>query len=375
MNVAPAVDESTDKLSIKSLSKAFDGQAVLHDIDLRVARGTLLALLGPSGSGKTTLLRLVCGFERANGGTIDIDGQRVVGDGIHWPSEQRRIGYVPQEGALFPHLSVADNIVFGLPRGQRRLRHRVDELLELVGLPLSYADRPPQALSGGQQQRVALARALAPSPTLVMLDEPFSALDTALRIETREAVTRALSAAGATAILVTHDQSEALSLGDQVAVLLAGKVAQIAAPQVLYRNPVSPELAAFVGEAVLLPGQLRAAYVECELGQVRVAAPLAASSVVSSMHTGAVTVMIRPEQIRLVTREAESRDACSSENEAAICLASVEKVVFYGHDASVDLRLQHSSLLVRIRIAGYLSPRIGETVRLAVEGDVQVYPS
>jgi len=377
------LSNNVDKLVIKGLRKAFGTQAVLHNIDLSVARGSLLALLGPSGSGKTTLLRLVCGFERADGGTIDIDTKRVAGEGLHWPSEQRRIGYVPQEGALFPHLSVADNIVFGLPRQQRRARHRVDELLELVGLPLSYADRPPQALSGGQQQRVALARALAPSPTLVMLDEPFSALDTALRMETREAVSRALVAAGATAILVTHDQSEALSMGDEVAVLLAGKVAQIATPQVLYRSPISPELAAFVGEAVLLQGEARGGRITCELGQV--------SAAESSLLNGPVTVMIRPEQIRLQMHYAESRDiqtlnsaaqeatAFQIEGAAASgafagCLARVEKVVFYGHDASVDLRLRHSGLIVRIRIAGYLSPRIGESVRLAVEGRVQVYP-
>jgi len=372
-----------DKLVIRGLRKAFGAQAVLHDIDLSVARGSLLALLGPSGSGKTTLLRLVCGFERADGGTIDIDTKRVVGEGLHWPSEQRHIGYVPQEGALFPHLSVADNIVFGLPRQQRRARHRVDELLELVGLPLAYADRAPQALSGGQQQRVALARALAPSPTLVMLDEPFSALDTALRIETRDAVSRALAAAGATAILVTHDQSEALSMGDRVAVLLSGKVAQIATPQVLYRSPISPELAAFVGEAVLLQGEARGDRVTCELGSVRADE--------SSLLAGPVTVMIRPEQIRLQRDGGESRDGRSSESVAkgttwgdgestktskafADCVATVEKVVFYGHDASVDLRLRHSGLAVRIRIAGHMSPQIGETVRLAVEGRVQVYP-
>jgi iron(III) transport system ATP-binding protein len=341
------------ELRVSGLTKAFDGHPVLHGIDLSVERGSLLALLGPSGSGKTTLLRVLCGFERADAGSVEIDGKRVAGDGLHVLSEQRRIGYVPQEGALFPHLSVADNITFGLPRSQRRARHRVDELLELVGLPASYGERPPQALSGGQQQRVALARALAPSPSLVMLDEPFSSLDAALRIETREAVTNALAATGATAVLVTHDQSEALSLGREVAVLWQGRLVQTATPEALYRRPVSPELASFVGDAVILPGTIAPGgndRVDCELGCLALARPVVA---------GPVAVMIRPEQIRIVP--------------GAGVQAIVGKVVFYGHDASVTLRPTSGSNVLQIRVAGHAHPRVGDTVSLAVEGEVVAY--
>jgi iron(III) transport system ATP-binding protein len=341
------------ELRVSGLTKSFDGNPVLHGIDLSVESGTLLALLGPSGSGKTTLLRVLCGFERADGGSVEIDGKRVAGANLHVLSEQRHIGYVPQEGALFPHLSVADNIVFGLPRSQRRARYRVDELLELVGLPASYGDRPPQALSGGQQQRVALARALAPSPSLVMLDEPFSSLDAALRIETREAVTNALAATGATAVLVTHDQSEALSLGREVAVLWHGRLVQTDTPEALYRRPVSPELASFVGDAVIVQGSIErgcTGHVDCELGKLPLARPVAA---------GAVTVMIRPEQIRILP--------------GADVEAVVEKVVFYGHDASVMLRSSVGSHSIQIRVAGHSHPRVGDTVRLAVEGDVVAY--
>ena len=215
-------------LQIEYLRKSFDTAPVLRGVSLAVRSGKILAILGASGSGKTTLLRLIAGFERADAGRIEIDGYAVADARTYLPPEQRRIGYVAQEGALFPHLSITDNIVFGLPRWQRRKRYRVAELLELVGLPASFADRPPQALSGGEQQRVALARALAPSPKLVLLDEPFSALDAALRAETRAAVATALAAAGATALLVTHDQAEALSLGHEVAVLQAGRIVQIA---------------------------------------------------------------------------------------------------------------------------------------------------
>ncbi len=339
-------------LRVSNLTKSFDGQPVLHGIDLTVERGTLLALLGPSGSGKTTLLRVLCGFERADGGVVEIDGTRVAAPGVHLPSEARRIGYVPQEGALFPHLSVADNIVFGLPRAQRRARYRVDELLDLVGLPSAYGDRQPHALSGGQQQRVALARALAPSPSLVMLDEPFSSLDAALRIETREAVVNALAATGATAVLVTHDQAEALSLGHEVAVLWKGRLVQRDTPEAVYRRPVTRELASFVGDAVLVKGVIDSAdsrRVDCEFGSLELA---------GEMPTGTrdIDVMIRPEQLRIVQGEG--------------IRARVEKVVFYGHDASVMLTPESGSGGVQIRVAGHAHPRVGETVGVVVEGVV-----
>ena len=352
------------ELRISGLHKSFDSHAVLHGIDLAVERGTLLALLGPSGSGKTTLLRVLCGFERADSGTIEIEGRRVAGNDLHLPSEQRRIGYVPQEGALFPHLSVADNIVFGLPRGQRRARHRVAELLELVGLPASYAERAPQQLSGGQQQRVALARALAPSPNLVMLDEPFSSLDAALRLETRQAVANALAAAGATAVLVTHDQSEALSLGREVAVLWNGKLIQTATPETLYRRPVTRELASFIGEAVLLPGLVAHEVAVCALGELKLSAPVA---------EGPVDVMVRPEQIRVLAAGEVATNGTHTFD------AVVREVTFNGQDASVLLQLgaQHAattpSAAIRARVPGYRSPRPGDRVRLAVDGEVTAY--
>jgi iron(III) transport system ATP-binding protein len=349
-------------LRIAGVSKAFDGHPVLHDVHLTVKSGSLLALLGPSGSGKTTLLRLLCGFERADAGSIEIGGRRVADDTLHLPAEQRQIGYVPQEGALFPHLSVADNIVFGLPRAQRRTRHRVSELLELVGLPESCADRAPQQLSGGQQQRVALARALAPAPGLVMLDEPFSSLDAALRVETRAAVARALAAAGATAVLVTHDQAEALSLGHEVAVLLNGRLVQTAAPQTLYRRPVTRELAAFVGEAVLLPGRVSAGFAHCALGALPLAENIPAT-------TGDVDVMLRPEQIDVLPHDAMRPGALD---------ARVRDVTFQGQDAALTLDLQldpaQAPTPIRARVPGFRTPQPGERVRVAVGGEVSVYP-
>jgi iron(III) transport system ATP-binding protein len=344
------------ELRIAGLAKSFGERAVLRGVDLTVASARLVAILGASGSGKTTLLRLLSGFERADAGTIHNGGTLLAGPGVHLPPEARKIGYVAQEGALFPHLNVADNIVFGLPRRQRRARDRVDELLDLVGLPRAYAGRPPHELSGGEQQRVALARALAPRPGLVLLDEPFSSLDAALRVETREAVATALVAAGATALLVTHDQSEALSMGHAVAVLREGRLVQVATPEMLYRRPVDAQLAQFVGEAVLLPGVAGARRVTCALGDL----PLA-----PGMPSGAVQVLVRPEQITL-------DPAC----ETAGIRAKVCDMTFYGHDTQVRLQLAGDPpVAVIARVNGQTALRPGDAVAVAVAGDVVAYPS
>jgi iron(III) transport system ATP-binding protein len=349
-------------VEINNVTKSFGPTKVLDGVTFAVAAGTLAAILGPSGSGKTTLLRLLCGFEKVDDGTIEVAEQIVSGRGIHVPPERRRIGYVAQEGALFPHLSVADNILFGLKRQLRLRRHRVGELLELVGLPQSYADRPPHELSGGEQQRVALARALAPAPALVLLDEPFSSLDAALRVETRQAIAAALEAVGATAVLVTHDQPEAFSMGQQVAVLWQGRIAQTASPEELYRSPAGSELARFVGEAVLLQGISGSGRVTCSLGSF----PAGKASV------GPVEVLVRPEQIRLLSPQAER----ASQGVRAL----VQGVVFYGPDASVSLRLVTDSGLphpngeaLMARVPGHQCPRIGDEVAVLVEGDVVVY--
>ncbi len=342
-------------LLIQGLGKAFDRQPVLRGVDLAVAAGRLVAILGRSGSGKTTLLRLVCGFERPDAGRIAIDGQTVSGRGAMLPPEQRRIGYVAQEGALFPHLSVADNVVFGLKRAERRSRRRAGELLELVGLPSGYASRGPHELSGGEQQRVALARALAPAPRLVLLDEPFSSLDAALRVETREAVAAALQRAGATALLVTHDQAEALSMGQEVAVLRSGRMVQVASPDLLYRRPADADLARFVGEAVLLSGFAGAGQVRCALGTL----PLA-----PGMPLGAVEVMLRPEQLRL-----------SRPRRAPEAGARVIGVTFHGPDARVRLALpaEGAELELIARVPGHAMPAVGEEVGVTVSGEATAF--
>ena len=342
------------ELKISGLGKSFGGAPVLRGVDLVVPSGALVAILGASGSGKTTLLRLLSGFEHPDSGRIKIDGQLVSAPGIHIPPERRQIGYVAQEGALFPHLSVAANVTFGLERSQRQNRAKAEALLESVGLPASYASRAPHELSGGEQQRVALARALAPNPKLVLLDEPFSALDAALRIETRQAVATALASAGATALLVTHDQSEALSMGRQVAVLRGGALVQVATPETLYRQPVDAALAQFVGEAVLLPGIVAKGFATCALGRLPLALALA---------DGPVDLMVRPEQIQLAAKA-----------RAGAARAQVLSVTYYGHDASVSVALEAGAKQVTVRVAGHMVPQPGAQVWLSVEGLVMAYP-
>ena len=334
----------TDALRCIHLSKRFGDVVALDGADLSVPPGGLLALLGPSGCGKTTLLRLVAGFETPDSGEIRIKGQSVASASTFVEPEARHVGMVFQDYALFPHLNVADNIGFGLKRdGQPR----VSDMLALVGLE-GFGRRMPYELSGGQQQRVALARALAPNPDLVLLDEPFSNLDTALRSQVRADVRTILRQAGTTAVFVTHDQEEALSLADNVGVMLAGRVVQVDEPQRLYQYPVDRAVATFVGEANFLPGEASDQTVDCALGQL----PLAQSI------TGPVEVMIRPEGLQL----SESADG-----EAQVIWRE-----FYGHDQRIGLQLDSGKqLIARADSTQVVVP--GQRVTIHVPNPVQAF--
>jgi iron(III) transport system ATP-binding protein len=322
------------ELAVSGLHKAFGPHPVLTGLELAVPAGAFTAILGPSGSGKTTLLRLLAGFEQADAGTITIGGRVVDGPGCYLPPERRKIGYVPQEGALFPHLTVANNVGFGL---SSRERHggRTAELLEAVGLA-GMGARYPHQLSGGQQQRVALARALAIRPEVVLLDEPFASLDAHMRASVRSDVQRICQQAGTTAILVTHDQDEALSLAHRIAVLRDGKIVQYAAPQDLYTRPGDPALARFIGDANLLDGQLIDAPLTGSDGARTVdtifgALPLAIAGPGEQIVPGKVTVLIRPEQLELIAGPAAGPDSG--------CLSGqVVAREYYGHDAVIHVR-------------------------------------
>ena len=344
-------------LTVKDLTKAFTTTPVLTGVDLHVPGGSFTALLGPSGCGKTTLLRLIAGFDDPDSGTIVLGDRVVSGAGRSVAARRRGIGFVPQEGGLFPHLTVAGNITFGLPRRQRRDDGRVRELLALVGLDADLAGRSPHQLSGGQQQRVALARALAPQPSLVLLDEPFSSLDAALREETRLAVSQALRATGATAVLVTHDQAEALSMADQVAVLRGGRLVQLTDPRTLYRSPTDLDVAAFVGEAVVLDADLRGGRAHCALGALRYEQASA-----EAVPDGPARVLLRPEQLALAAPLAGAP------------AARVRSVDFYGHDSRVWIELPDGGT-VTARLDGADLPSAGDHVSLSVRGTALAFPA
>ncbi len=356
------------ELVVSGLRKAFGTHPVLTGVDLDVPAGSFTAILGPSGSGKTTLLRLLAGFERPDAGVISIGDRVVDGDGAHVSPEHRQIGYVPQEGALFPHLTVAENVGFGL-RQRNRGGRRTAELLDAVGL-VGLGDRYPHQLSGGQQQRVALARALAIRPEVVLLDEPFASLDAHLRASIRADVLQVCRAAGTTAMLVTHDQDEALSMADGVAVLRDGKIVQYAAPQELYMRPADPALAGFVGDANLLQGRLAAAApagarpagraVDTILGRL----PVEPAGAAALGTAGAVTVLVRPEQLEV--------DVGVQAGLHGHLTGRVVACQYYGHDTVIRVQPdgQPDGPQIVIRTVGGPQLAPGSLVAVRVRGPV-----
>jgi iron(III) transport system ATP-binding protein len=294
---AESAGAATTVLELDGVSKSFGGERVIDDMSLSVAEGEILTLLGPSGCGKTTTLRLVAGLERPDAGTVRLHGETVSGGDTHVPPEDRGVGVVFQEFALFPHLTAAENVGFGLRTLSDADREaRVDELLDLVGLE-SRGDAYPDQLSGGQQQRVALARSLAPEPAVVLLDEPFSNLDVDLRVEMREEVRRILKTAGVTAVSVTHDQEEALSISDRVAVVNDGRIEQTGTPETVFQRPESRFVAGFLGHATFLPGRVVGGEVRTGLGPVdrdRV------DGLTDAYDRADVDVLVRPDDLRAV---------------------------------------------------------------------------
>jgi iron(III) transport system ATP-binding protein len=349
VTLAPATDQERPvALRCTGVHKSFGAVRAADGVDLAVEAGAICALLGPSGCGKTTMLRLIGGFERPDAGEIEIAGRQVVGPRRFVPAERRRVGMVFQDYALFPHFDVAGNVAYAL--GRSAAPERVSEVLRLVGLE-NLADRYPHELSGGQQQRVALARALAPTPETILLDEPFSNLDASLRARVRQETREILLAAGVTAVFVTHDQEEALSLADVVAVMRDGRVVQTGTPEHVYGRPRDHWVAGFLGDTVVLRGEAREGAVTCELGRFAADASLA----------GAVDVLIRPESITLSTMPGRQ-----DTHEAVVLHRE-----FYGHDQLVTVRLD-SGTEVRSRSIAFPAWHPGDQVRLAVDGPVNV---
>jgi iron(III) transport system ATP-binding protein len=342
-------------IRLQGVSKNFGAIEAVRDLDLELTRGRILALLGPSGCGKTTTLRLLAGFESPDTGEIEIAGRPVAGHGTSVAPEKRRVGMVFQDYALFSHLTVAKNVAYGLKGilGGKKRGVRVAEVMGLARLD-GLEDRMPHELSGGQQQRVALARALAPEPAIVLLDEPFSNLDAALRTEMRSEMREILKAAGATAVFVTHDQAEALSFADEVAVMFDGTMVQVAPPEALYHRPATREVAEFVGEANFMPGTAEDGRLRCALGDV----PACGECV------GNVEAMLRPEALHL--------RALVNGKDAGV-EATVIAREFYGHDQLVKLRLDSGPVLCS-RLGGGPGFKPGERVLVETRGTAVVFP-
>jgi iron(III) transport system ATP-binding protein len=341
-------------IELRSVSKRFGATPVLTDVELTVPDASITAVLGVSGSGKTTMLRLIAGFEQLDTGTIWIGGQ-LCDDGHKSVRPQRRgVGYVPQDGALFPHLTVLGNVGFGLARKER---FGALEQLELVGLT-GFERRYPHQLSGGQQQRVALARALAIRPSIVLLDEPFSSLDASLRAELGRDVARILTDAATTAVLVTHDQDEALALADQIAVLEDGRVVALDAPRALYHDPPDLATATSIGEANILAAHIRGDHADCALGTVRLR--------VNGRREpdGRSRLLLRPEQ--LILHLHATTDAAR---------ATVIELRYHGHEGVALLRLHHPGReTVLARVSGELTLSHGQDVWVQASGAGRAWP-
>ena len=326
-------------VTVDDLEHSYDQEPVLHGLCLNVEPGESVALLGPSGCGKTTLLRLIAGLEKPTVGSIHIGGELVAG-GAWVPPDRRRVGMVFQDWALFPHLSVANNVAYGITKSATR-DIEVAAALEMMNLA-DLGDRMPATLSGGQQQRVALARALAPRPGVLLLDEPFSNLDTSLRTEVRTEVHRLFADLGITSIFVTHDQDEAFIVGDRVAVMRDGRIVPTDTPQALYHHPVDRWTAEFVGTISVLAGDAHSGTAQCSLGSLAVEPQL----------RGPVEVILRPEQLSLEPQGA----------------ATVQLVEYYGHDTMIFVSLGDEHLRVR---CGPTAPYVrGDRVRVTFTGDI-----
>lgn len=340
-------------LEIRDLSVHLGTREVLHELNLTISSGSFAALLGPSGCGKTTLLRTIAGLVRPSSGAIRFGKQLVSVSSLVLPPHKRNIGYLPQEGGLFPHLSIAENVGFALPRDLKRTERDkvISQMLELVGLS-DFASRKPHQLSGGQQTRVALARALAMKPAMVLLDEPFSNLDEALRAEVSSEVVALLKKTGTTSLMVTHDREDALVSADLIALMRDGRVVQTGSPADVYLKPLSAEIALSTGDIIALPAR--------RSPSGGISSPLhnpAGSAESAAVETG--ELLIRPEEIQVHPAAAGG------------ARASIAKINYYGHDAVLELTLAGYSQPIPVRVTGALTFQVGQEVAIEHLGPIR----
>ncbi len=348
----------TARLEISNITRRFGGRPVVDDVSLRVMPGQVTCLLGPSGCGKSTVLRIIAGVDRADEGEIRIDGARVADEGVFVPPERRSTGLMFQDFALFPHLSVSDNIAFGLSGTRTEKRLRVHELLEKVGLT-RFVGAFPHELSGGEQQRVALARALAPRPKIMLMDEPFSGLDNRLRDGIRDETLSILKDEGAAVLLVTHEPEEAMRMADEIALMRAGRIVQRGAPYNIYNAPVDREAAAFFSDVNVIRGRVEGALTDTAFGQF----------LAPGQDDGTeVDIVIRPQHVKIDFDRGGQGPAPSPEH-GVWARGIVERARFIGKDSLVEFRMEFDGSQMRANVPSVFLPKPGTPLWIAMRRD------
>lgn len=347
------------RLELRNISCEFGGRVVVDDVSLTVAAGRVTCLLGPSGCGKSTTLRMVAGVETPSAGKILLDGVEMSGNGVFQPPERRNVGLMFQDFALFPHLSVADNVAYGLPKASRANRRaRVADLLGKVHLS-GYEARFPHELSGGEQQRVALARALAPEPKLMLMDEPFSGLDNRLRDGIRDDTLEILKEAGAAVLLVTHEPEEAMRMADEIALMRGGRIVQIGAPYHVYNAPRDIEAAAFFSDINVIRGRVQGALTDTPFG------PFLAPGVPDG---GEVDIVIRPQHLKIELDRAGKGPSPTPQNGTA-AQGVVERARYMGSESLVEFRMRHDGSVLKATVPSVFLPKPGMSLWLMFRRD------
>ncbi|WP_116131855.1 ABC transporter ATP-binding protein [Tropicimonas sp. IMCC34043] len=353
------------RLEILSITRHFDGRDVVAGVSLTVAPGQVTCLLGPSGCGKSTTLRIVAGVDRQTTGRILVDGRVVADETRHMPPERRGIGLMFQDFALFPHLSVGENVAFGLHGGLRANRARVVELLARVDLG-SFVEAYPHQLSGGEQQRVALVRALAPRPSIMLMDEPFSGLDNRLRDDIRDRTLSLLKEENTAVLLVTHEPDEAMRMADEIALMRAGRIVQQGAPYSIYNNPVDRAAAGFFSDINIVKGFSRGALTDTPFG--RFLTP-------GHPDGAAVEIVIRPQHLR-IDFDRQGRGPLATPSDGVAARGIVERARFMGRESLIEFRMEHDGTILKATVPAVFLPKRGTALWLTLRRDrCHVFPA
>ncbi|MGI3165853.1 ABC transporter ATP-binding protein [Pseudooceanicola sp. 200-1SW] len=351
-------EQQTPRLEIRNLCRSYEGRAVVQDVSLSVLPGQVTCLLGPSGCGKSTTLRMIAGVEMQDSGTIHVDGSLICDTQFRIPPERRRIGLMFQDFALFPHLTVAQNVAFGLDGPKGAQRARVEELLTRVDL-MRHIDSYPHHLSGGEQQRVALARALAPRPKVMLMDEPFSGLDNRLRDEIRDQTLDVLKEEGAAVLLVTHEPEEAMRMADEIALMRGGRIVQQGAPYNIYNAPRDKAAVAFFSDINVIRGKVQGALTDTPFGQF----------LAPGVPDGAeVEIIIRPQHLR-IDFDRNGHGPLPTAEHGVPARGVVERARFMGNESLVEFRMDHDGSILKATVPNVFLPKPGKALWLAIRRD------